>query len=97
MSKVGEGTIDIPEGTRWSRGRWTRSSLAESLSSATGIQQAEISRIERGIGNPTVATLSHLAATSAKKLLDANSRPRPIRWGDGFELSVLSRRYRDRP
>lgn len=31
------------------------------LSQATGIQQAEISRIERGRGNPTVTTIDKLA------------------------------------
>jgi len=31
------------------------------LSELTGIQQAEISRIERGAGNPTAATLLRLA------------------------------------
>lgn len=31
------------------------------LAAMTGIQQAEISRIERGLGNPTAATLSRLA------------------------------------
>ena len=30
------------------------------LSKITGIQQAEISRIERGVGNPTAATLLRL-------------------------------------
>ncbi len=31
------------------------------LSALTGVQQAEISRIERGTGNPTAATLLRLA------------------------------------
>jgi len=38
------------------------------LSSVTGIQQAEISRIERGIGNPTADTLSRLAAALGQKI-----------------------------
>ena len=38
------------------------------LSSVTGIQQAEISRIERGLGNPTADTLSRLAAALGQKI-----------------------------
>ena len=38
------------------------------LSELTGIQQAEISRIERGAGNPTAATLLRLAAALGQKL-----------------------------
>jgi XRE family transcriptional regulator, regulator of sulfur utilization len=39
------------------------------LSVATGIQQSEISRIERGLGNPTVATLAKLAAVLGHRLV----------------------------
>jgi len=39
------------------------------LSRATGIQQAEISRIERGIGNPTAATLTRLASALGQKIV----------------------------
>src|SRR5690606_6744689 len=38
------------------------------LSELTGIQQAEISRIERGVGNPTVATLLRLADALGQRL-----------------------------
>ncbi|TFC27168.1 XRE family transcriptional regulator [Cryobacterium sp. TMT2-18-3] len=33
-----------------------------------GFKQAEISRIERGLGNPTAATLSRLAAALGQKI-----------------------------
>lgn len=38
------------------------------LSALTGIQQAEISRIERGAGNPTAATLLRLADALGQRL-----------------------------
>jgi DNA-binding phage protein len=38
------------------------------LSELTGVQQAEISRIERGVGNPTAATLVRLADALGQKL-----------------------------
>ncbi len=34
----------------------------------TGIDQAEISRIERGVGNPTEDTLEHLGGALGVKL-----------------------------
>ena len=38
------------------------------LSALTGIQQAEVSRIERGAGNPTAATLLRLADALGQRL-----------------------------
>lgn len=39
------------------------------LSAASGVQQAEISKIERGLGNPTASTLSRLAAALGQRLV----------------------------
>ena len=39
------------------------------LSAATGVQQAEISRIERGLSNPTAATVNRLAAALGQKIV----------------------------
>lgn len=39
------------------------------LSRATGVQQAEISRIERGLSNPTASTLNRLAAALGQKIV----------------------------
>ena len=39
------------------------------LAAATGVQQAEISRIERGLSNPTAATLNRLAAALGQKVV----------------------------
>ena len=44
-----------------SAARKARSLTQPALSQLTGIQQAEISRIERGVGNPTTTTLLRLA------------------------------------
>ena len=40
----------------------------EKLSELSGIQQAEISRIEKGAANPTVTTISRLATAMGKRL-----------------------------
>lgn len=48
--------------------RKARSLTQSALSELTGIQQAEISRIERGAGNPTAATLLRLADALGQKL-----------------------------
>ncbi len=48
--------------------RKDRSLTQSALSELTGIQQAEISRIERGTGNPTAATLLRLADALGQKL-----------------------------
>jgi len=48
--------------------RRARSLTQPALSALTGIQQAEISRIERGVGNPTAATLLRLADALGQKL-----------------------------
>jgi XRE family transcriptional regulator, regulator of sulfur utilization len=38
------------------------------LSERSGVRQADISRIERGAGNPTEATLQRLASALEKRL-----------------------------
>lgn len=52
------------------------------LSTKSGVQQAEISRIEGGRANPTVSTLSALASALGGELgiriRAANRRPRPV-------------------
>jgi transcriptional regulator with XRE-family HTH domain len=40
----------------------------QALQERAGVQQAEISRIERGVGNPTAATLLRLAGALGHKL-----------------------------
>ncbi|MCP3426661.1 helix-turn-helix domain-containing protein [Rothia sp. AR01] len=57
-------------GVRGSR-RMTQPALAE----AAGVQQAEISRIERGRANPTYATLHRLAAALGVTLTFAPAAP----------------------
>lgn len=48
--------------------RKAKSLTQPALSLLTGIQQAEISRIERGVGNPTATTLLRLAEALGQKL-----------------------------
>lgn len=48
-------------GRQLAAARKARAMSQPALSAITGIQQAEISRIERGLGNPTAVTLSRLA------------------------------------
>ena len=43
-------------------GRERKGMTQKQLSEKTGIYQAEISKIERGIGNPSLSTLQRLAA-----------------------------------
>ena len=39
------------------------------LSDVSGIQQSEISRIERGVSNPTASTLNKIAAALGQKIV----------------------------
>ncbi len=39
------------------------------LSKRTGIDQSDISKLERGIGNPSINTLNRLASALNKKLV----------------------------
>lgn len=48
--------------------RRARGLTQPALSELTGIQQAEISRIERGLGNPTVTTLLRLSDALDQRL-----------------------------
>ncbi|WP_294178479.1 helix-turn-helix domain-containing protein [uncultured Schumannella sp.] len=61
-------------GAQLEAARKSRALTQPELSRMTGIQQAEISRIERGLGNPTASTLLRLAGA-----LDLNVAlvPRP--------------------
>jgi len=48
-------------GLQFAEARKARGMTQQQLSQATGVAQADISRIERGSGNPTEATLQRLA------------------------------------
>lgn len=67
-----EFTAEVNEraelGAALASARKARSLTQPALSDLTGIQQAEISRIERGAGNPTAATLLRLADALGQKL-----------------------------
>ena len=55
-------------GAQLAAARKARGLTQPDLSALTGIQQAEISRIERGAGNPTAATLLRLADALGPRL-----------------------------
>lgn len=55
-------------GALLAQARKERSLTQPDLSQMTGIQQAEISRIERGLGNPTASTLLRLGQALEQKL-----------------------------
>lgn len=48
--------------------RLDASMTQKQLSEKTGINQSNLSRIERGTGNPSVATLERIAAALGKRL-----------------------------
>ncbi|WP_369826487.1 helix-turn-helix domain-containing protein [Subtercola sp. Z020] len=56
-------------GSMLAAARKARSLTQPALSELTGIQQAEISRIERGTGNPTAATLLRLADALGQRVM----------------------------
>jgi DNA-binding phage protein len=69
-----DGRIEL--GAAIATARKARCLTQVALSELAGVQQAEISRIERGSGNPTAATLLRLADALGQKviLVPAESR-----------------------
>jgi ribosome-binding protein aMBF1 (putative translation factor) len=55
-------------GAMLARARAERHLTQPDLSAASGVQQSEISRIERGLGNPTATTLARLAAALGQRI-----------------------------
>lgn len=55
-------------GLQFSEARQARGLTQRQLSEITGVAQADISRIERGAGNPTEATLQRLAEALGRRL-----------------------------
>ena len=56
-------------GAQLAAARKARGLTQPDLSKLSGIQQAEISRIERGAGNPTAATLLRLANALGQQII----------------------------
>jgi XRE family transcriptional regulator, regulator of sulfur utilization len=61
-----EAAIDL--GLQFRDARIARGMSQRELSEASGVRQADISRIERGAGNPTEGTLQRLASALDKRL-----------------------------
>jgi predicted XRE-type DNA-binding protein len=55
-------------GTRLAEAREARALTQQALTALSGIQQPEISRIERGLGNPTATTLIRLTAALGQRI-----------------------------
>lgn len=55
-------------GLQYAEARRARGMTQQQLSEASGIPQADISRLERGAGNPTEATLQRLAEALGHRL-----------------------------
>lgn len=63
-----EAAIDIGLGFQFRDARVARGMSQRGLSEASGVRKADISRIERGAGNPTQGTLQRLASALDKRL-----------------------------
>jgi len=67
--RVEKPAVCIMIGSAVSEARARRGLSQKALAEATGIDQSDISKIERGIANPSVGTLSRLAEALDKKLV----------------------------
>jgi ribosome-binding protein aMBF1 (putative translation factor) len=61
-----EAAVEL--GLQFRDARLARGISQHELSERSGVRQADISRIERGAGNPTEATLQRLASALEKRL-----------------------------
>ena len=57
------------------KNKWTQQQLARK----SGVQQSEISRIERGQGNPTLQTLNALAQSGQMRVAFVSARTRRLK------------------
>ena len=67
--RVEKPAVGILIGNALSAARAKKGLPQKALSEATGIDQSDISKIERGVANPSVCTLSRLAEALDKKLI----------------------------
>ena len=67
--RVEKPAVGIVIGNALSAARAKKGLSQKALSEATGIDQSDISKIERGVANPSVCTLSRLAEALDKKLI----------------------------
>lgn len=74
--------------------RKKRGMSQQQLAAASGIDQAEISRIERGDSNPTIATMSRVLAAVGLKLSYPTA---PIERRTGSKRVALARSQRTEP
>lgn len=67
--RVEKPAVGILIGNALSAARAKKGLSQKALSEATGIDQSDISKIERGVANPSVCTLGRLAEALDKKLI----------------------------
>ena len=67
--RVEKPAVGILIGNALSAARAKKGLSQKALAEATGIDQSDISKIERGVANPSVCTLSRLAEALDKKLI----------------------------
>ena len=67
--RVEKPAVGILIGNALSAARAKKGLSQKALSEATGIDQSDISKIERGVANPSVSTLSRLAEALDTKLI----------------------------
>ncbi len=67
--RVEKPAVCIMIGSAVSEARARRGLSQKALAEATGIDQSDIAKIERGVANPSVSTLSRLAEALDKKLI----------------------------
>jgi DNA-binding XRE family transcriptional regulator len=70
-----ETSAHIALGRELSAARASASLTQTQLSELASVQQAEISRIERGLGNPTWETLTRLAAAVGARVSFVRDKP----------------------
>ena len=67
--RIEKPAVGILIGNALSAARAKKGLSQKALSEATGIDQSDISKIERGVANPSVSTLSRLAEALDKNLV----------------------------
>jgi ribosome-binding protein aMBF1 (putative translation factor) len=65
---VSEAAVQAELGAKFATARSGLDLSQQRLSEMTGIQQSEISRIERGVSNPTTLTLARLAGALGQEV-----------------------------
>lgn len=96
---------DVPAGARLRALRKARQRTLRDIAEAAGISEGYLSQVERGLANPSIATLRQVAAALGLKMADlfaddhTTGRPRVLRAAEAprLDLGVLGRKFRLTP